>query len=257
MSLTNAPDFVVRSELAQAAWENGYRLEREAVGAWLAFDSTTAHGRAWLAGDGERGPWWLASDHAGVVREFGPGPAAEGPGLARWTYPDKGALYAALLRLYALGVSLPDAPLARFAHATADLPRTTEAERLVVQRVGQGIFRQALMEYWGGRCAVTGISDPRLLRASHIVPWAACATDRERLDCHNGLLLSALWDAAFDAGLVSFDQTGVAILGDALSPEARAALGDTAQLRIALSDSCLSYMRVRQSLIATSPPGGP
>lgn len=257
MTSPASPGFVVRSELAQAAGENGYRLEREAVGAWLTFDSTTAYGRVWLAGDGERGPWWLASDHAGVVREFGPGWAAEGPGLARWTYPDKRALYAALQRLYALGVSLPDAPLARFNEATLGLPKETEVERLVVQRVGQDIFRQALMGYWGGRCAVTGISDPRLLRASHIVPWAACTTDRERLDCHNGLLLSALWDAAFDAGLVSFDPTGVAILDDGLSPEARAALGNTAQLRMPLSDPCLSYMRERQSLIATSLPAGP
>jgi predicted restriction endonuclease len=47
--------------------------------------------------------------------------------------------------------------------------------------------------------------DPALLRASHIVPWAQCQTDALRLDVPNGLLMSALWDAAFDAGLVSFD----------------------------------------------------
>ena len=39
-----------------------------------------------------------------------------------------------------------------------------------------------------------------MLRASHSVPWAACASDAERLDVHNGLLLAAHWDAAFDAG---------------------------------------------------------
>ena len=38
----------------------------------------------------------------------------------------------------------------------------------------------------------TGITDPALLRASHIVPWAECG-DAQRLDVHNGLLLSALW----------------------------------------------------------------
>jgi hypothetical protein len=31
------------------------------------------------------------------------------------------------------------------------------------------------------------------------VPWAEC-DDAQRLDVHNGLLLSALWDAAFDTG---------------------------------------------------------
>ncbi|WP_246176464.1 HNH endonuclease [Rhodovulum strictum] len=37
----------------------------------------------------------------------------------------------------------------------------------------------------------------RSLTASHIIPWKDCTTDAERLDVHNGLLLSALWDAAF------------------------------------------------------------
>jgi HNH endonuclease len=57
------------------------------------------------------------------------------------------------------------------------------------------------MDYWGARCPITGITDPTLLRASHIVPWAECG-DEHRLDVHNGLLLSG--DAAFDTGLVSF-----------------------------------------------------
>jgi predicted restriction endonuclease len=83
----------------------------------------------------------------------------------------------------------------------------------VVQRVGQDVFRKALMDYGDGRCAVTGLSDPALLRASHIVRWADCASDAERLDVHNGLLLSALWDAAFDAHLVTFDDDGRAVFG--------------------------------------------
>src|SRR5438105_12314738 len=98
-----------------------------------------------------------------------------------------------------------------FRAATRDLPRTTEAERLVVQRVGQDVFRQALLAYCGGRCPLTGITDLQLLRASHIVPWAKCESDDKRLDVHNGLLLSALWDAAFDAGLVSFADDGTAV----------------------------------------------
>ncbi|TIU99337.1 MAG: HNH endonuclease, partial [Mesorhizobium sp.] len=96
------------------------------------------------------------------------------------------------------------------------LPRTTEAERLVVQRVGQDIFRKALLEYWQGRCPLTGITEPVLLRASHIVPWAECKSDAQRLDVHNGLLLSALWDAAFDGGLVSFSDNGTPLF----SPQA-------------------------------------
>jgi hypothetical protein len=66
----------------------------------------------------------------------------------------------------------------------------------VLQRIGQDIFRDRLMNYWQRRYPLTGISDPVLLRASHIIPWADCQSDAERLDVHNGLLLSALWDAA-------------------------------------------------------------
>jgi putative restriction endonuclease len=91
--------------------------------------------------------------------------------------------------------------------------------------VGQNIFRNALMEYWGGACAVLGVREPRLLRASHIKPWSECDTDAERLDVYNGLLLSAHLDAAFDAFLISFDDDGSIILSGALSAPDRAALG--------------------------------
>jgi hypothetical protein len=100
----------------------------------------------------------------------------------------------------------------------------TEVERLVVQRNGQDIFRAALMDYWGARCPITGITDPALLRASHIVRWAECE-DAQRLDVHNGLLLSALWDAAFDTGLVSFAEDGTTLASPELSVAARTALG--------------------------------
>ena len=104
------------------------------------------------------------------------------------------------------------------------MPRTTEVERLVIQRIGQDIFRARLMDYWQGRCPLTGISDAALLRASHIIPWAECESDAERLDVHNGLLLSALWDAAFDTGLVSFDNDGEAIASPRLTSAAVGAL---------------------------------
>jgi hypothetical protein len=42
--------------------------------------------------------------------------------------------------------------------------------------------------------------------------------------CHNGLLLSALWDAAFDKGLISFADDGTPLLSPSLTKESRAAL---------------------------------
>lgn len=77
------------------------------------------------------------------------------------------------------------------------------------------------MDYWQGRCPLTGISDVALLRASHIIPWAECENDAERLDVHNGLLLSALWDAAFDRALVTFDDQGRPEFSPGLSEQAR------------------------------------
>ena len=155
-----------------------------------------------------------------------------GPGRARFAFGTLGELYRVLPRVYALAVSLPDGPLQTFLDKTRELPRTTETERLVVQRIGQDIFREGLMAYWGGRCPLTGISEPALLRASHIKPWARCESDAERLDVHNGLLLSALWDAAFDTGLVTFENDGTPRFASGLSAEARDALRWSAPLRL-------------------------
>ena len=92
------------------------------------------------------------------------------------------------------------------------------------QRVGRDIFRTALLDYWGGACPLTGIAHPRLLRASHMKPWAGCATDTERLDVYNGLLLAAHLDAAFDAGLISFTDGGTMLVSPRLSASDRARL---------------------------------
>jgi hypothetical protein len=112
-------------------------------------------------------------------------------------------------------------PLDRFSDKVRALPSTTEAERLIIQRIGQDVFRDALMDLWSGRCALTGLDQPEMLRASHMKPWARCESDAERLDPMNGLLLAAHWDAAFDRGLVSFTDDGTPLLSSTLSITAR------------------------------------
>jgi HNH endonuclease len=226
IALENPPGSVVRIEAQKAAADNGFRLERGIENGWLHYGSTTAPGSLWIASASSQEPWLLSIDHSGVVAEMGtllPSPIP-GPGLATYIFATLPQLYAALDRVYKLAVSLPDAPLVRFQIKTAGLPRTTEAERLVIQRIGQDVFRNALMDYWDGRCPLTGITDPALLRASHIIPWSDC-DDAQRLDVHNGLLLSALWDAAFDCGLVSFADDGTPRASPKLSEIARIALG--------------------------------
>jgi hypothetical protein len=130
------PGFVVRTEAQKAAWDNGYRLERGAENGWLHFTSTTAPGSIWIAGASEHGPWLLSLDHSGVVAEIGALPAspAPGPGLATSMLASLAELHAVLDRVYKLAMSLPEAPLARFKAETTNLPRTTEAERMVIQR---------------------------------------------------------------------------------------------------------------------------
>ena len=90
---------------------------------------------------------------------------------------------------------------------------TTTKETLVDARVGQGRFRQQVLNQWNRRCAVTGCSIEEVIRASHIKPWRD-STNEERLDPANGLPLIATLDALFDAGLMTFDSGGIAILSD-------------------------------------------
>lgn len=217
--------FIVREECEKAASQNGFRRVLGEKAGWAVFGSTTADGKIHLGAAGMRGPWFLALDHAGVIAELGlPSADMPGPGRVRVAFDSLGALYETLRRVYELTISLPDAPLRQFETHVADLPQTTEAERLVVQRIGQDIFRAGLMDYWQRRCPLTGISDPALLRASHIIPWSECESNAERLDVYNGLLLSALWDAAFDRALVTFDDEGKPEFSPRLSKQARAEL---------------------------------
>jgi len=227
MVLEDPPGFIVRTEAQKAASANGFRLARAMEHGWLGFASTTAQVMVWIAREVTGGRWLMSIDRPEVIAELGlsPGPETVGPGAVSFAFASLSDLYAALDRVYRLGVSLPDAPLHAFQAAARDLPRATEAERLVIQRVGQDLFRKALQAYWGGRCPLTGITDEALLRASHIVPWAECETDQRRLDVHNGLLLSALWDAAFDAGLISFADDGAVLVSPHLSPVSGMALG--------------------------------
>ena len=82
----------------------------------------------------------------------------------------------------------------------------TERDAIVRARVGQGLFRERLLELWGA-CAVTGIEQPDLLRASHIKPWRY-STHEERLNRFNGLLLLPQYDHLFDRGYITFDGEG-------------------------------------------------
>jgi putative restriction endonuclease len=72
---------------------------------------------------------------------------------------------------------------------------------LVQQRIKQSFFRRMVLSSYRSRCCMSGISEPELLIASHIIPWSQ-STDN-RLNPGNGLCLSVLHDKAFDKGFIS------------------------------------------------------
>ena len=97
-------------------------------------------------------------------------------------------------------------------------PTKTERKGLVTSRVGQGYFRNLLIERFDNKCAVTKSSIVSILVASHIVPWSE-STEEERLDVDNGILLSPLYDALFDNHLISFADNGSIIFSKTISHE--------------------------------------
>lgn len=112
-----------------------------------------------------------------------------------------------------------EALLAKLFTGNADSPVEVEPEMIHVSRVpegptensasvkvrrGQRFFRQAVLNAYGSRCAVTGLAIRDLLVASHIIPWKK--SKEHRLDPQNGIALNALHDRAFDLGLITFDE---------------------------------------------------
>ena len=222
--------------LEKAATDNGFDLQLEPAANWLAFGSSQTSMDVWLTSlEDSRFIAALSRPDVldGLTGIDSTSTQALPPRAAgALAVPDITALHALLRRAFQLSRTLPDALLQVFQTETANLPRTTEAERVVIQRVGQDIFRRGLLEYWDGRCAITGLDVPELLRASHIKPWADCDTDAERLDVFNGLLLAAHLDAAFDAGFITVGEGGAVVVSDALSVGARSALGLDVGLRV-------------------------
>ncbi len=228
VSLPGSLTSVLITRFEKAAIDNGFDRQLAPTGVWRNFVSTQCPLILWLGMTGA-GPV-AAFSQRNVVQaldDFGwpfAGSLPIGAAGAR-VVPDVPSLHLLVRRTFQLAKTLPDELLHRFADATRDLPRATEVERLVLQRVGQDIFREGLMEYWEGRCAISGLAVPDLLRASHIKPWAACETDAERLDVYNGLLLAPNYDAAFDQGFITIAESGSVEVSPALTDEARQTLG--------------------------------
>jgi len=89
---------------------------------------------------------------------------------------------------------------------------------LVQQRIKQDFFRRAVLASYRGRCCISGVSDARLLVASHIVPWRE--DEANRLNPCNGLCLSAIHDKAFDHYLFTLSDDRRVVLSRCLKQTA-------------------------------------
>jgi putative restriction endonuclease len=89
---------------------------------------------------------------------------------------------------------------------TDEKERETIATNIVAARKGQGLFKSRV-SFVEQACRVTGARGQKYLIASHIKPWSK-SNNIEKLDGHNGLLLSPHIDRLFDRGLLSFADNG-------------------------------------------------
>ena len=120
--------------------------------------------------------------------------------------------------------------------------KATEKDSIVKSRIGQGIFRNELIEYWHG-CAISQCPLTWMLIASHIKPWRD-ADNQERLDTYNGLLLLPNYDKLFDLGYISFTQTGKIMYSRLLDKFDREAIGLTSDLHLVkLENQHLKYLK--------------
>lgn len=224
------------TRLEKVAVDNGFDLTVATEDDWLGFASTQAPLRLWLSffGDAVYIAAFSQLHVARALSDYGTAMAAPLPAgaVAGRTANDVASLHRLVRRAFQLSRTLPNELLHTFEKKTASLPRATEVERLVVQRIGQDVFRAGLIDYWEGRCAITGLSVVELLRASHIKPWAACETDAVRLDIFNGLLLAPHLDAAFDRGLIAVADDGRVLVSPRIGGQDRARLGLQETLKI-------------------------
>lgn len=80
----------------------------------------------------------------------------------------------------------------------------TVKEIVTKQRIHQDFFRRSVLSSHDNRCCISAVEIPQLLVASHIIPWSE--SKEHRLNPENGLALCALFDKAFDRGLMAIGE---------------------------------------------------
>ncbi len=94
------------------------------------------------------------------------------------------------------------------------IPQGAEREVVIRQRIGQQFFRDAVMSAYNNTCCISGVSDPRLLQACHIVGWAE--NEHERTNPKNGLCMNAFFHNAYDKHLIGITPDMVVVVSEHL-----------------------------------------
>ena len=126
-----------------------------------------------------------------------------------------------------------------------DPEKRTEIETLIKARLGQGIFRQNVLELYPN-CPLTGLDVRSLLIASHIKPWSKC-NNEERLDPFNGLMLAPNIDALFDSGLITFDTDGTIKISPKIDLENQKRLGIFPDMQLKIEPESEKYFEYHRN----------
>ncbi|MCC2347486.1 HNH endonuclease [Bacillus cereus] len=117
----------------------------------------------------------------------------------------------------------------------------TEKESVVKARIGQSIFKKALLAA-EKKCKLCGVSDERFLVASHIKRWSQ-SNHKERLDVNNGLLLCPNHDALFDKGYISFNEDGRVLISESFGKSTKVFLNINETMNIRMNEGQREYMK--------------
>lgn len=241
--------------LTKAARDNGFELSQP--GQWLRFFATDSSAQI-ILGKFQDGFVFGFSTSAVILSDIEglqPLLIEPEPELAgfTWRFSEKmGPVYKALKKIHAAGKFSLEKK--RFLAEAAQSPdpddgdpgdvaalSDTEREAIAKLRTVQGKYRSRLLEYWGGKCCITGLSIPELLRASHIKPWKDC-NPAERVDVYNGLILSGSLDLAFDQGFISFSDKGEILISSQLPQTLLSVLPLHGNERIDLRSEQIKYL---------------
>lgn len=120
-------------------------------------------------------------------------------------------------------------------------------DSIIQARKGQGKWRESLIDDLSC-CVITKVNDERLLIASHIKPWVD-ASDNEKIDKNNGLLLTPTYDKLFDRGFITFLDNSEILISPYLSNYNVGKLKIPSKIDIVFNDKRRDYLEYHRQNI--------